>query len=52
MYAVDSEQDFLSGEFKVECARIKAAYSSGMRRIEIHNERAKQILAKINEASA
>ncbi len=29
---------------------MKAAYSRGMWRIEIHNKRANQILAKINEA--
>ena len=51
MYAFEAEEDCLSGEFKCECARIKAAYSSGMRRIELHNERANQILAKINEAA-
>ena len=51
MYALGAEEDCLIREFKCECARMKAAYSRGMERIEIHNERANQILAKINEAA-
>ena len=51
MYAVEAEEDCLIGEFKCECARMKAAYSRGMERIEKHNERANQMLAKINEAA-
>ena len=51
MYALEAEEDCLIGEFTCECARMNAAYSCGMRRIEIHNERANQILAKINEAA-
>jgi len=51
MYAVGAEEDCLIGEFKCECARMKAAYSKGMERIEIHNERANKILAKIHEAA-
>ena len=50
MYALDAEEDCLIGEFNCECARMKAAYSYGMARIEIHNERANQILAKLNDA--
>ena len=49
MYAVEAEEDCLTGEYSCECARMKAAYSRGMGRIEIHNERAYQILAKIHE---
>ena len=49
MYAVVAEEDCLIGEYSCECARMKAAYSRGMGRIEIHNERAYQILAKIHE---
>ena len=51
MYAIEAEEDCLTGEFQCECARIKAAYSSGIRRIELHNERANQMRAKINEAA-
>ena len=51
MYAVEAEEDWLIGEFKCECVRMKAAYSRGMERIQIHNERANQILAKIHEAA-
>ena len=51
MYAVSAEEDCLTGEFNCECARMKAAYSRGMARIEIHNERAYQILDKIHEAA-
>ena len=51
MYAVGAEEDCLTGEFKCECARMKSAYSCGIGRIEIDNERANQILAKIGEAA-
>ena len=51
MYALEAEEDCLGGEFKCECERLKAAYSHGMWRIDKHNERAYQILAKINEAA-
>ncbi len=51
MYAVEAEEDCLTGEFQCDCSRMKAAYSSGMLRIEIHNERANQMLAKIKEAA-
>ena len=51
MYDLEAEEDCLMGEFNCECARMKAAYSYGMARIEIHNERANQILAKINEVA-
>ena len=51
MYAVGAEEDCLMGEFNCECARMKAAYSRGIGRIEIYNERANQILAKIHEAA-
>ena len=51
MYAVGAEEDCLIGEYRCECARMKAAYSRGMGRIEIHNERANQILTKMHEAA-
>ena len=51
MYALEAEEDCLIGEYSFECARIKAAYSRGIGRIEIHNERANQVLAKIHEAA-
>ncbi len=51
MYALKAEEDCLTGEYSCECARMKAAYSRGMWIIEIHNERANQILAKIHEAA-
>ena len=51
MYAVEAEEDCLSGEFQCDCSRMKAAYSRGMLSIEIHNERANQMLAKIKEAA-
>jgi len=51
MYAVEAEEDCLTGEYSCECARMKAAYSRGMGRIEVHNERAYQILDKIHEAA-
>ena len=51
MYALEAEEYCLIGEFKCECARMKAAYSYGMERTEIHIERANQILAKIHEAA-
>ena len=41
MYALEAEEDCLMGEFKCESARMKAAYSRGMGRIEIHNEHIK-----------
>ncbi len=51
MYSLEAEEDCLTGEYRFECARMKVAYSRGMGRIEVNNERAYQILDKIHQAA-